>query len=180
MNRIISIEEIQTNGHTAGHSPAPSANGHAKPKAARKPRAKPAPKAETTATHAPASPDRSLHATATITVFTCAALSALLNAYSAAQHASIWWLGSLLGVAIPVIILLLGRVAGKLWLRGPSRRTLAYFVGGSGVGLLILSVYHCAESISMLTGSGLVLAVPMSVAIDCGLVSCELAAISES
>lgn len=160
MNRILSL-----NGEQDQPKPA------AKPKPARKPKAKPAPTV---------APDRSLHQTATITVFTCAGLSALLNGYSAAQHAPIPALGWFLGLAIPVIILLLGRVAGKLWLRGPSRRSLAYFAGGSGVGLLVLSVYHCAESISMLTGSGLVLAVPMSVAIDCGLVSCELAAISES
>lgn len=123
-------------------------------------------------------PDADLHRTACLTVWTCAALSAVLNGYSASQHAPIPVMGWLLGLTIPAIVLLLGRVSGKLWKRG--NKPLAYFAGGSGVGLLVLSVYHCAESISLLTGSGLILSVPMAIAIDAGMTASELAAISES
>ena len=45
--------------------------------------------------------------------------------------------------------------------------------------MLLLSVWHCSESIALLTGSPVWLALPMSVAIDCGLVACEVALITE-
>jgi hypothetical protein len=43
----------------------------------------------------------------------------------------------------------------------------------------LLSVWHCATSISLLTGSPLLLALPMAVAIDVGFVCCEVAALVE-
>jgi Na+/proline symporter len=102
-------------------------------------------------------------------------LSAGLNGYANSLHATIPWAGWGMGVVIPAIILILGKVGGLLWKRGHHH--LAYLTAGSGVGLLVLSVWHCATSISLLTGSPLILAMPMAIAIDAGFVCCELAAL---
>jgi hypothetical protein len=80
-------------------------------------------------------------------------------------------------MVIPTIVLVLTRVAGRKHRAGQLRP--AFLAGASGVALLFLSVWHCSESIALLTGSGLILAVPMAVAIDCGLVACEVALICE-
>ncbi len=109
-------------------------------------------------------------------VFTLA-LSAGLNGYANAQHAPDPWAGWLMGVSVPIIVLVLSKVCGEKYRVG--QRGPAYLAGGSGAALLFLSVWHCAESISLLTGSGLLLAVPMAVSIDFGLVACEVALISE-
>lgn len=55
------------------------------------------------------------------------------------------------------------------------RRPIAYGVGGVGVSLLALSIVHCAQSISLLTSSHWTLSTLMAVAIDGGLVACEMA-----
>lgn len=80
-----------------------------------------------------------------------------------------------MGFSVPVIVLTLSKVSGTTYLAG--NRGVSYLSGGSGVALLFLSVYHCSESISLITGSGIALAVPMSISIDCGLVACEVAII---
>src|SRR5262245_4713619 len=103
-------------------------------------------------------------------------LSAGLNGYANAQHAPLPWAGWLMGLAVPVLVLVLSKVGGEKWLA--SQKSIARFAGGSGVALLLLSVWHCANSIALLTGSGLVLAVPMAVSVDCGLVACEVAIIT--
>ncbi len=143
-----------------------------KPKPARKPRAKKAPPA---VQPAPAPKTDHLWVYATAGVAVNAALSMLLNGYANAHHASIAWAGWGMGLAIPVVILLLAKVAGLLYRRG--HRPLAAVTAGSGIGLLGLSVWHCATSIALLTGGPLWLAVPMAVAIDVGFVCCELAAL---
>ena len=104
-------------------------------------------------------------------------LSASLNGYANSQHASVVWAGWVMGVVIPIIVLVLAKVAGKQWKRGQLAR--AKVTGGTGVGLLALSVWHCAQSIALLTAGSvtpwsMVLALPMAVAIDCGLVCCEV------
>ena len=104
-------------------------------------------------------------------------MSGLLNGYANSQHAPIAIAGWLMGLAIPVIVLVLGKVAGNKY--KTRQMHMAWIAGGSGLGLLFLSVWHCSESIATLTGSGLVLAVPMAIAIDCGLVACELAIITD-
>lgn len=48
------------------------------------------------------------------------------------------------------------------------------------MALLAFSVWHCGEAIGLLTGSPLLLCLPMTIAIDCGLVACELAIVTES
>lgn len=103
-------------------------------------------------------------------------LSAALNGYANAQHSPVAWAGWLMGLAVPVLVLVLSKVGGEKWLSG--QKWTAWFAGGSGVALLFLSVYHCANSIALLTGSSLFLAVPMAVAIDCGLVACEVSIIT--
>jgi len=110
-------------------------------------------------------------------VIVMALLSALLNGYANAMHASIAWAGWGMGLIVPVIILILGKVASLLYKRGHKRA--AYATGGTGVGLLALSVWHCSESIALLTGSPLLLAMPMAIAIDAGFVACEVATMIE-
>ena len=104
-------------------------------------------------------------------------LSALLNGYANAQHAPLAFAGWLMGLSIPVIVLTLAKVASEKYRDG--QRAVGYLAGGSGVALLFLSVYHCATSIALLTGSGMFLAVPLAVAVDAGLVSLEIALVSE-
>lgn len=54
-------------------------------------------------------------------------------------------------------------------------RRLACAVGAVGVGVLGLSVVHCTESISLLTGSPCLLSGLLAVGIDAGMVASELA-----
>lgn len=116
-----------------------------------------------------------LHAYAMSGVVIMAVLSALLNGYANAEHATVAWAGWGMGLVIPAIILILGKVASLLYKRRQKRA--AHVTGGVGIGLLALSVWHCANSIAALTGSPLLLALPMAVAIDCGFVCCEIAAL---
>lgn len=104
-------------------------------------------------------------------------LSAGLNGYANAQHSPIGWAGWAMGFTIPIIILVLGKVAGLAWKR--QQKPLAYCTAAAGVGLLALSVWHCASSIALLTGSHILLALPMAVAIDVGFVCCEYAAMQD-
>lgn len=104
-------------------------------------------------------------------------LSAVLNGYANAQHAPLAFAGWLMGLSIPVIVLTLAKVASEKYRDG--QRAVSYFAGGSGVALLLLSVYHCSQSIAVLTGGGLFLAVPLAVAVDAGLVAMEIALVSE-
>ena len=105
-------------------------------------------------------------------------LSAGLNGYANSQHATIPWAGWLLGIAVPVLVLTLAKVAGERW-RGQGKHDMAVatFAAASGAALLLLSVWHCATSIALLTGAPAILALPQAIAIDCGLVACEVALI---
>src|SRR5262245_7541300 len=58
-----------------------------------------------------------------------------------------------------------------------ARRSVAAGVGGVGVVLLALSVWHCTEALVVLTGSPALLAAMLAIGIDLGLVASELAAI---
>lgn len=107
-----------------------------------------------------------------------ATLSALLNAYANGQHASVEWAGWGMGMAVPIIVLVLGKVAGDMFRK--KQMMVAFLNGGSGLALLFLSVYHCSESISLLTGCSVGLAFPQAVAIDFGLIACEIAIIAET
>lgn len=104
-------------------------------------------------------------------------LSAALNGYANAQQSPLTWAGWLMGLAVPVIVLTLAKLAGEKWRAG--QRRVGGLAGGSGIALLFLSVWHCAGSIAMLTGSPFFLAMPMAIAIDLGLVACEIALITE-
>lgn len=104
-------------------------------------------------------------------------LSAVLNGYANAQHAPVALLGWLMGLSVPVIVLVLSKVAGEKY--NAAQAGVAWLAGAPAVGILFLSVYHCSQSISLITGSGMLLAVPMAVAIDCGLIALEIALITE-
>lgn len=90
---------------------------------------------------APSKPDH-LHGYAMAGVVLMAMLSALLNGYANAKHATIAWAGWGMGLVIPAIILILGKVASLIYKRRQKRT--ACITGGVGVGLLFLSVWHCA------------------------------------
>lgn len=136
------------------------------------PKRRASPKVGKEAAALPPKPDH-LHRHALAGVVLMAVMSGGLNGYAHSLHATVTWAGWVLGLLIPAIILILGKVAGTLWHRG--RTKLAHVTAGAGVGLLTLSVWHCTTSIALLTGSPLLLAAPMAVAIDLGFVCCELA-----
>lgn len=96
-----------------------------------------------------------------------------LNGYANAAHSPEPWAGWAMGIAIPCIVLLVARVAACKWQAG--KLIDAKIGAGIIAALLALSVWHCAVSIAALTGSHILLAVPMAIAIDCGLVYCEWA-----
>ena len=100
------------------------------------------------------------------------ALSAGLNGMAFAEHAPAAWAGWGLGFLIPVMVLVFSRVAVLGWAEG-YRRPAAV---GAGATLLmvLLSVQHLAASISRLTGESMLSAGLMAVAIDVGLVVCEV------
>lgn len=107
-----------------------------------------------------------------VMAFGLAFFSACLNAHANALHATIPWAGWAMGFAVPLIVLGLARLAAERYRKGQRGRAWAGVC--IGVGLLALSVWHCALSISLLTGTHILLALPMAVAIDAGLVYAEL------
>jgi hypothetical protein len=155
----------------------------AKPKRTRKPRSKPAPVATPPEpTSAPTPAPTALHTPAvrhwaTFGVAFTLFLSAGLNGYANAQHAPLAFAGWLMGLAVPVLVLVLSKVCGEKFRAG--QKAVAWFAGGSGVSLLVLSVWHCSEAIALLTGSPVALALPLALAVDAGLVACEVALITE-
>jgi hypothetical protein len=171
---VITLEPA-LNGKPRVEPPAVTPTVPAAPEAARpKPkrtRSKPRPQREPEPAPSPAA------AWARFGVAFTLVLSAGLNGHVNSLHAPAAWAGWCMGIAVPIIVLTLSKVAGESWKAG--RKPVAWFAGGSGVALLFLSVWHCASSLALLTGSDLALAVPMAVAIDCGLVACELSVIGE-
>jgi hypothetical protein len=156
---------------TTNRLPMPSLNGtHPEGKKVPAPKKTRQPKKAETPKH-----DDHLGRYAMAGVVTMSIMSAGLNGYAHSLHASVTWAGWALGLIIPVVILLLGKVAGIAYKR--DRKTLAYCTAGAGIGLLVLSIWHCTASIALLTGSPLLLAAPMAIAIDAGFVCCELAVI---
>jgi hypothetical protein len=104
------------------------------------------------------------------------AMSCGLNALANGQHSVDGYkpFAYLLGVTVPLLVLLLGKIGGLLWKRG--KRLPAIAIGLIATVVLALSVVHCSESIALLTGSPLPLAVAMAVGIDAGMIACEVAA----
>jgi hypothetical protein len=135
-------------------------------------------RAKRTPKPAPATETHAVKVWATFGVLFTLVMSAGLNGFSNAQHSPVAWAGWLMGLAVPVLVLVLSKVAGEKY--RADQKPVAWLAGGSGISLLFLSVWHCANSIALLTGSGLVLAVPLAVAIDAGLVACEIALITEA
>ena len=58
-----------------------------------------------------------------------------------------------------------------------ARQRVALAVGAVGTSVLLLSVWHCTEALTLLTGAPIVLAMLLAVGIDCGLVACEVATV---
>lgn len=104
----------------------------------------------------------------------CVVLSAGLNGYANSMHApqGMGVFAWMLGIVIPCLVFILARVGGTQYTMGAIK--LAYFTASMGGGLLVLSVAHCAASLSMLTGMTTWMGYAMAVAIDGGLVACEL------
>jgi hypothetical protein len=106
-----------------------------------------------------------------------AALSCGLNAIANVRHAPEGWQQTaavVIGIVVPGLVLLLGRAGGLAYKRG--MRTQAYVVGGIASVLLLLSVWHCQESIGVLTGSHWLLSTAMAIGIDAGMVAAEVTA----
>lgn len=103
------------------------------------------------------------------------ALSGWLNGLSFSHTAPTPAHGWVLGLAIPVLVLVFSRVAALCYARG--LKSLAYAGAFATLSMLLLSVQHCATSIARLTGEHVALAALMALAIDGGLVVCELATV---
>lgn len=59
-----------------------------------------------------------------------------------------------------------------------GRQRLALAIGGVGVSVLALSLWHCTTALATLTGSPLFLAALLAIGIDAGMVAAELAHIA--
>jgi predicted anti-sigma-YlaC factor YlaD len=105
-----------------------------------------------------------------------ALLSCGLNAQANIRHAPEGWrtmAAAALGCIIPALVLLAGRVAGYLHKRGmPWGAVAVGFIASVALGL---SVWHCQDSIAVLTGAHPFLATAMAVTIDAGMIACEAA-----
>ena len=108
-----------------------------------------------------------------------AVMSMGLNAWANGQHApaGTQWAAWGMGAAIPVLVLLLGKIAGLCYKR--KNIPLAYAAGGVGVAVLMLSVFHCYQSISLLTGSGWLLSSLLAIGVDAGMVVAEVVSVVE-
>lgn len=104
------------------------------------------------------------------------ALSGWLNGLAFSVSAPTPLHGWVLGLAIPCLILVFSRVAALCYAR--QRKAIAAAGAMACLSMLLLSVQHCALSISRLTGENVALAALMALAIDAGLVVCELATLS--
>jgi membrane associated rhomboid family serine protease len=102
-------------------------------------------------------------------------LSGWLNGLAFTERPEVGIAGWILGVLVPVLVLVFSRVSamclarGELWLSGVG--------AGAVLAILALSVQHLASSISRLTGEAGWTAALMAVAVDAGLVVCELATV---
>jgi hypothetical protein len=110
----------------------------------------------------------------------CVGASAWLNGYANAMHAPNIIPAWGLGIMIPCLVFILCKVAAKqhrknacIKVRG-RKIMLAAITACVGGCLLALSVHHCACSLAVMTGSPLMLAYMFAIAIDCGLVVCEI------
>lgn len=116
------------------------------------------------------------HAGVIMTVCT----SAWLNGYANAMHAPYAIPAWGLGIMIPCLVFVLCKVAAKQHRKNACIKIqgrkimLATITASVGGCLLALSVHHCACSLAVMTHSSLMLAYMFAIAIDCGLVACEL------
>ena len=77
-----------------------------------------------------------------------------------------------LGVFIPLMSVATSKIAGTL--AGHGHYALAAFGAGIGVAVLAVSLSHLAWAIRDVTGSGTRSSWALAVALDCGIVLCEL------
>ena len=106
-----------------------------------------------------------------------AVLSMALNAWAGSRHApeGLQWAAVVLGAVIPLLVLLLGKVAGLTHRR--RHYSLARITGAIGVAVLMLSIAHCYEAIAALTGCHAAVAVLLALGIDAGMVACEVTSV---
>lgn len=121
--------------------------------------------------HKPDSVRMWAYAGVALTLTMSAALNGLAFSQSAPHPAAGW----ALGCAIPGLVLVFSRVSALLYSGG--RRGVAAAGAGATAAILLLSIQHLACAISTLTGESVWCAALMAVAIDTGLVVCELATI---
>ena len=83
-----------------------------------------------------------------------------------------------LGAVVPGLVWMLGKIAGHA--HRANKTLVSGSVGAAGVVLLILSIWHCAHAIALLTGGGILLSGLLAVGIDYGLVASEVASVMAS
>ncbi len=68
--------------------------------------------------------DRDTQRWATAYVWVAGVSSMLLNAWAFAQHAQegMQWTALPLGILVPFLVLVLGKIGGKLWLEGSAKK----------------------------------------------------------
>lgn len=105
-----------------------------------------------------------------------------LNAYAAFGHVvgagagpAVQAAAVAIGAAVPVGVFGLAKAAG--WFHKGGMASVAKAVGAAGLGVLALSVIHCAGSIGALTGTATWLSYALAVGVDVGMVSCEVGSI---
>ena len=113
-------------------------------------------------------------------VWTACVLSSGLNAWAnvdmcGSENVLACGAAGVLGAVVPGLAWMLSKIAGHAYRAG--RRRMAGAVGAAAVALLVLSVWHCAHAIALLTGGGVVLSGLLAVGIDYGLVASEVSAV---
>lgn len=157
-----------------------SANGHVSPRRSARLAALRSVPVKPVKSRKPAAPKQPPHADLRPWAYTgvagTLALSGWLNGLAFSVSAPTPLHGWVLGLAIPCLILVFSRVAALCYARG--RKGLAGAGAAATLSMLLLSVQHCATSIARLTGENVALAALMALAIDAGLVVCELATLT--
>ena len=87
-------------------------------------------------------------------------------------------LTTVLGIGIPAMTLALSYIGGSLWYTG--RTGLALAAGALVLCVLAVSLTHVARAIREVSGTEVWLSWAMAIAIDAGLVVCELATVGSA
>lgn len=99
-------------------------------------------------------------------------LSAWLNVLAFGRHGAAGYQSLILGVTLPLMILIFSRAGA--WAYQGGLGWIAWIAAAGVLGMLMLSVKHVSDSISVISGESRLFSMLMGGAIDTGLISCEL------